>query len=304
MCPQPTGRMEDPTLDHMKSEAKGVLGEAVALANQISRTPDPMSPLVDYAVDKVAAGFGAAVTESLLGVRRPGSQVGRVWIQRQRAIARRAQQEAQKKQAVALAIRLEGAVKGLPDSAGRRFKRSMLNELAEARKVLRAATVVRRIAVVAERISDYEPPSPLIEGPALEYTQLKDLEQGLRDTIVDVLSRLSGNWWEERIPEDVRLNAERRLQANASPWPWHALKAEHPVSFIDFPDYMKIITRKDNWREAFLAIFKDLESVRTKLRELEPIRNNIAHSRDLTVLQKEKLRLYSLELLTAMHRKG
>lgn len=120
------------------------------------------------------------------------------------------------------------------------------------------------------------------------YLLVKDLEQALRDCIKTRLEKISQNWWKERIPPDVRENAEKRREIDA-------LKKDL-IEYIDFSDYVKIITRKDNWRDCFKDIFESEETLRTKMRELEPIRNNIMHSRPITEEEKKKLGLYAREI--------
>ena len=48
-----------------------------------------------------------------------------------------------------------------------------------------------------------------------------------------------------------------------------------------------------------LVHFKDKETISTKLRELEPIRNDIAHSREIGAQTEEKLEIYGREIITA-----
>ena len=73
---------------------------------------------------------------------------------------------------------------------------------------------------------------------------------------------------------------------------------EYPlICYVDFTDYGKIILRKDNWRDVFEKIFKDKTILQAKLRELEPIRNDIAHNRKLNVEQFEILKLYSKHII-------
>jgi hypothetical protein len=68
------------------------------------------------------------------------------------------------------------------------------------------------------------------------------------------------------------------------------------IEYIDFPDYIKIITRKDNWRDCFKEVFGSEETLRTKMQELEPIRNSVMHSRPITEEEKKKLELYAREI--------
>ena len=111
---------------------------------------------------------------------------------------------------------------------------------------------------------------------------------------------VSRNWWAERIPEDVRRHAEDRQSRNERPWPWSEESATTPLHFVDFADYSRILTRRDNWRDAFRAVFQDEEILRAKLRELESIRNDVAHSRDLSPAQRQKLRIYESDLVACI----
>ena len=58
---------------------------------------------------------------------------------------------------------------------------------------------------------------------------------------------------------------------------------------IDFTDYAKIITRRDNWNNVFKDVFHNREELLSKLKELEPIRNAIMHSRNLNSKQIQRL---------------
>lgn len=132
-----------------------------------------------------------------------------------------------------------------------------------------------------------------------DYLTLKKLEQAFREFIQRKLSTLSKNWWNERVPEDVRKNAEQRKKKNESPWSWVA-GGSPLIDYIDFTDYAKIITRRDNWNNVFRDIFHNREELLSKLKELEPIRNTIMHSRNLNSKQIQRLQLYSDDLSNTM----
>ena len=75
----------------------------------------------------------------------------------------------------------------------------------------------------------------------------------------------------------------------------HGTRKDLPfIFYVDFTDYVKIITRKDNWKQ----VFKNKEAISVKLRELEPIRNAIAHFRELSHRELEKLKLLSDEIIS------
>lgn len=56
-------------------------------------------------------------------------------------------------------------------------------------------------------------------------------------------------------------------------------------------DYRKIIEREDNWTETFRDVLLHREIVLGKLLELEPIRNSLAHNRELSEKEKQVLSL-------------
>jgi len=133
------------------------------------------------------------------------------------------------------------------------------------------------------------------------YELLKELEQKLRHTIESELSRISSDWWKQRIPNDVRENALQRKKKNESPWTW--ISGGSPlIDYIDFTDYAKIISRRDNWNDVFRNIFGNKEELVSKLKELEPIRNTIMHSRNLNKKHIERLGLYASDFIDRINR--
>jgi len=118
---------------------------------------------------------------------------------------------------------------------------------------------------------------------------LDEVERTARKCIKSSLVKISKNWWIERIPPDIKQRAEERQKKDE-------LKRDL-IQYLDFADYVKIITRRDNWREKFQAIFRDKEIITARFRELEPIRNAVRHGRKLTQEQREKLRVIYRDIL-------
>lgn len=129
------------------------------------------------------------------------------------------------------------------------------------------------------------------------YQILKELETKLRLFIEESLKNINKNWWKERVPGDVQESAKQLQEKNECPWPWIKKEEKSPIFYIDFPDYLKIIIRKDNWNEVFQKTFKDANAIAQRLRELQPIRNNIAHSRSITSQESTALRLYADQII-------
>ncbi|MGC2422425.1 MAG: DGQHR domain-containing protein [Candidatus Acidiferrales bacterium] len=128
------------------------------------------------------------------------------------------------------------------------------------------------------------------------YRLMRNVEEALRESISDALKALTDAWWRERIPPDVREEANRRKMQDESPWPWMERKQYAAYFYMSFADYSKVILRRDNWREAFEPVFGQASWVDVVFRELEKIRNTIAHNRDLSERELNVLRLYSSDL--------
>jgi hypothetical protein len=132
------------------------------------------------------------------------------------------------------------------------------------------------------------------------YSHLKELEQDMRNCVTDELSRVEADWWTKRIPEQVRTNCEVRKQSRETPYPWSEPTEYPPIYYADFTDYLRIVSQKENFQDCFGPIFGEISTLSMKLRELEPIRKDIAHSRNLTESQVEVLRVYSSQIRTAI----
>ena len=249
----------------------------------------------DVFAEEAGAAIGGVLTSDFLGRTRIGSRAGRAIVRQQRLTQQRQAALARRSGAVAIVARVRAEVEGSHEHLDERFRRGLMGILAEAENAHRPDTILRRAGEVVDRLLSYAPRKPP-QGPSEDYLLLKRLEEALRGRIVRNLSALTPDWWMTRIPDDVRTNAERRKAAGESMWPWYARKDLPLIYYVDFADYSKIISRKDNWREAFASTFGDQELLRAKLRELEPIRNDVAHTRGLTEAARDKLRVYSRDL--------
>ncbi len=139
------------------------------------------------------------------------------------------------------------------------------------------------------------PALPKQLAPSPDET-LRQLERMLRECIEQGLSSLPGDWWNERIPAQVRGNAEKKEQRRETMWPWDPSTSSNPVDYLDFSDYKKIILDPENWKDCFAGIFKSESFIESKLTELEPIRNDLAHSRPIEDNARDKLRIYAKDI--------
>jgi DNA sulfur modification protein DndB len=125
------------------------------------------------------------------------------------------------------------------------------------------------------------------------YQVMKELETELRSFIKGQLESET-NWWKSTIPEDVQIRVEERIKKKEHPLPWvKEGEYQDKLVFVDFPDYIKIINK--NWNNKFLKVFNNFP-IQMKLKELESVRNDIAHFRSLDSTHFSKLKLYSTEI--------
>lgn len=127
------------------------------------------------------------------------------------------------------------------------------------------------------------------------YDVLNHFENSLRQFIKFSMKRAFGeNWWKQRIPRDVQ---EKCLVRKEEKQAKHTHAPLPLILYTDFFDYAKIMTRRDNWREVFKGFFESEEWIRVKLKELNSIRTDIAHTREVRPEDQQKLRLYATEIL-------
>jgi hypothetical protein len=180
--------------------------------------------------------------------------------------------------------------------------RQLLEKMAKVHQYKTIKGKTLHLISVLEEISDYELISndelPLfIAQRTAHYGEeanqiITSLERAIRSLVRAKLSS-TPNWWIDRIPEQTRRRAEQRKAKEESLYP--SLSApEDALSFVSFTDYDDIIL--SNW-EIFSGVFKEKEWISVQLKELEPLRNNLMHSRQLTEHGLEKLRVISREVL-------
>ncbi len=288
-------------LDDLKSRISVLKAEALRLQQGLGGSPPKSTTLWDGILEEAGAAVGGAVAAEFFGLSRIGSKTGRALVRQQQVKKRHEAEAIRRLQARSVLDRLRAEIVAGDDCIGEPFRQSIIGAISHVENAHRPDTILRRSTQVMDRVLSYPPrlPGPgQRQGPSGDYVLLKQLEETLRGHMVTRLSRLTPNWWTERVPEDVRLNADRRKISREAMWPWYEGQMLPPMHYVDFADYSKIITRRDNWRDAFADTFGDAELLRAKLRELEPIRNDIAHSRGLTATSREKLRLYARDILS------
>ena len=98
-------------------------------------------------------------------------------------------------------------------------------------------------------------------------------------------------WWAKGVPQDIKEEAAKKQQRCLATKIWENL---------EFSDYTKIISKKDNWKDIFEKYFSSKAKEKAKdgqvyfLKRLSDLRNIIAHSKpgfkkkDLRELEKFK----------------
>jgi hypothetical protein len=131
----------------------------------------------------------------------------------------------------------------------------------------------------------------------IAYELIYLIEVGLREFLIYTFGKDDQKWWKQRLPPDVldKLKQGREKERKIK---WIELIPHHPLYYIDFPDLKRVIEVRENWHDAFQKILGDKDVYCGGLRELEPIRNNIAHNRrisetDLYLLRSNKSKLES-----------
>ncbi len=116
---------------------------------------------------------------------------------------------------------------------------------------------------------------------------LQRFEAQLRRFIDQAMTDAFGeDWPKHQLPNGLFEEwQEKKLKAEANGGPIWPL-----ISYADFTDYERVICKRDNWREVFVAILGRPESVRESLQRLYVPRVATMHARAIT--QDDELLLY------------
>lgn len=102
------------------------------------------------------------------------------------------------------------------------------------------------------------------------------LENSIRNVIVERMKEQSSNWWDEKVPEAVRKNAQsnKNKEAGTAITP----RSADLIDYTNFGELGEII--KTNW-DVFGDMFRDLRAVERVLANLNTLRAPIAHCKKL-----------------------
>jgi len=133
-------------------------------------------------------------------------------------------------------------------------------------------------------------------GDEAEYREpdelLTLLEKRLRKLIEDVLLKTSENWWRDRISKTIQENVELKNEKYKKLRELLDVEEFSSLEQTDFVHLQWIIADKKNY-QFFKEVFgEDKSAISVKLFELSHFRNIDAHSKDLTNLEQQKIRVY------------
>jgi hypothetical protein len=121
------------------------------------------------------------------------------------------------------------------------------------------------------------------------YIRLYVFENSIRNVIKMVMEKAHGrNWWDQVHPKIQERVADRKAKESKNPW--HGKRGSHEIFYTLFSDLLSII--RNNWKK-FEDLFPDQNWVITRIGEIEPSRNVIAHNNPLSGTDIERIRLYS-----------
>lgn len=122
---------------------------------------------------------------------------------------------------------------------------------------------------------------------------LNSLENCLRNMLRLEGKKMFGSDYENIIPPHIKEKAKKRFLKQDSK---DNSQSQDLFSYLDFSNYLCIITWENNWKCCFSMIFSNKEWIKIKIEEISPIRNALAHSRKITKDQIDRLRINSNDI--------
>lgn len=109
------------------------------------------------------------------------------------------------------------------------------------------------------------------------YRYLFVFENFLRDFIKDILSEGDQNWWQVKIPPDVKTEVAKSKETEETK-AWMALGSREEIALTTYPQLFTIIDHR--WKEDFGEIIKDKHLLQ-EARHIAHMRNAICHMTDI-----------------------
>jgi hypothetical protein len=121
---------------------------------------------------------------------------------------------------------------------------------------------------------------------APHYEVFYSLETTIRRLVHDQLQAAGDDWWDDRIPEQIRRDAERLQKRDEDTG--FTKRSDDPMDFLTFGQLSDVI--KANW-DVFGAVFSSARAVEKVMANLNTLRGPIAHCSPLAEDEVVRLRL-------------
>lgn len=129
---------------------------------------------------------------------------------------------------------------------------------------------------------------------------LNYFESAMRNFIIEKFSHVK-NWWDTCIPPEIREDAVQKYE-RAKKINDVLNKPDYQITdYLNFDDYERIISRKDNWRNHFEKIFRDKTIFTYKMHVILSLRNDIMHGRELDEINSIRIRLHCYDILSQIY---
>jgi len=121
---------------------------------------------------------------------------------------------------------------------------------------------------------------------APHYEVFYSLETTIRQLVRDQLQAAQPDWWDKRVPEQIRKDAEKRqkqeVDTGITP------RSDDPIDYTNFGELGIVI--RSNW-DVFGALFSSAKAVERVMANLNTLRGAIAHCSPLAEDEVVRLRL-------------
>lgn len=122
----------------------------------------------------------------------------------------------------------------------------------------------------------------LFNNNVIAYSKIYLIEVALREFIIESLSQIDNTkLYKKTIPKDIVEKMSEGIKYE-NKTPWKSYVKHHPIYYSDFSNIRTIIEKNDNWINVFKSKLKNKELLIPILKELEFIRNKVAHNRKVT----------------------
>lgn len=121
---------------------------------------------------------------------------------------------------------------------------------------------------------------------APHYEVFYSLETTIRRLVREQLQAAEDEWWENRVPEQIRKDAEKLQKRDADTG--FTRRSDDPMDFLTFGQLSGIISA--NW-DVFGAVFSSAKAVERVMAALNTLRGPIAHCSPLAEDEVVRLRL-------------